>query len=211
MPRKPLIRTSEHPYHLRARSNIKDWFDLPLDQCFERFVSVLEEACEKYSLQTHSFVLMSNHWHLVASTPKENVDVAMQFFMSRSSRRLREGTDRINHIYGGRYKWSVISSPEYYFNCHRYVYQNPLRANIVEKVEKWKFSSISKYDSRLSRLIQPPQFGHDSSIPTGDDYLDWLNRPIIEETLAIIKRGLSRPMFRYGRDRDTREEIISPR
>ena len=131
----------------------------------------------------------------------------MQFFMSRSSRLLRKGTDRINHIYGGRYKWSIIGSPEYYYNCIRYVYQNPVRAKIVSKVEDWGFSSLSTADFGLNSLLRKPLTGHDSLIPAGDDFGAWLNVPIPDEKLAIIKRGLSRPIFNYGRDRDTREEI----
>lgn len=208
MPRRPLIRTSEHPYHLRARSNNKDWFDLPLEKCFAIFLETLEQTRVKYSLQIHAFVMMTNHFHLLASTPNANIDSAMQFFMSYSSRRLRKGTGRINHIYGGRYRWSIISSAEYYRNCYRYVYQNPLRANLVREAEDWKYSTFSNVTPPLQLNLESPSFGHDCLLPRGKQNLSkWINELIDDANLEILKRGLSKPIFAYGTDRQTRMQI----
>src|ERR1044072_9256095 len=143
MGRIPLIRTAEHPYHLRARSNNKDWFDLPLDACFEVFERVLPKTCEKFDLKLHAFALMNNHFHLIGTTPDLNIDKTMHHLMTETSRGLRKKTLRTNHVYGGRYKWSVIDSSVYYANCYRYVAQNPLRAKIVSKVENYPYSSFS--------------------------------------------------------------------
>jgi putative transposase len=49
MPRKPLFRTKKLPYHVWARSNNKEWFNLPIEDVWKTFCWRLKEAQEKTS------------------------------------------------------------------------------------------------------------------------------------------------------------------
>ena len=48
MPRKNLIRTNLHPYHITIRSNNRDWFELPMDDIWEISKQSLMLANKKY-------------------------------------------------------------------------------------------------------------------------------------------------------------------
>lgn len=196
MPRKARVLTSDHPYHLSARSNNRDWFDLPLADCFDVFSSVLPVVCERYELKVHAFVLMSNHWHMLATTPRKNVDQAMMYFMSQTSRGLRKKTNRINHIYGGRYRATVIQSEHYYATCYRYVAQNPLVAEIVDRVEDYPFSTFSKAPNPLSNICIENSTGHASLLPTcSQEKMKWLNEILESKVRERMRIGLKRPIF----------------
>ena len=47
----------------------------------QRFVEMLGEVCAKTGWQVHSYVLMSNHFHLVVETPQPNLVAGMKWFL----------------------------------------------------------------------------------------------------------------------------------
>jgi len=44
----------------------------------QEFLSVLSEASSRFNLQVHAYCLMSNHYHLLVSTPEGNLQKAMR-------------------------------------------------------------------------------------------------------------------------------------
>lgn len=127
MTRPKLIRSEIHPYHITMRTNNKAWFDLPLADVWNICLESFSKAHEKYPVNLISFVLMNNHYHLLMTTPEANIDSFMYEFNKKISNDIRERTNRINKVFGSRYKWCLIQSNKYFSNCYRYVYQNPIR------------------------------------------------------------------------------------
>ncbi|MFT5296595.1 MAG: putative transposase [Colwellia sp.] len=64
-------------YHVmsrdRARQNI---FHNASD--FEQFLTTLEEASSRFSIEVHASCLMTNHYHLLIKTPLGNLQRAMR-------------------------------------------------------------------------------------------------------------------------------------
>ena len=159
MPRRNLIRTSTIPYHVTSRSNNREWFDLPGDEVWQIAWEVFRYAYSRFPVDLHSFVLMSNHYHMLLTTPNADIDLFMQAFNKRFSDLLRERTRYINRMFGGPYHWSLVEDQYYLANVYRYIYQNPKRAGIVEKCEDYPYSTLSyKVKKRLM------EFGAVSSI-----------------------------------------------
>jgi putative transposase len=196
VPRKTLFRTSEYPYHLYARSNNKEWFDLDMSTCWDIFLRHLAKTREKYFIQIHAFTLMNNHFHWLASTPEENLDEAMRYFMTLTSSEIAKMTGRINHVYGGRYKWSLITNPVHYANVYRYVYQNPLRAGICKSIVDYKFCSYTD-----NRLKVDPIEGFSEHLPISKLESDiWIDSLISEEGIKLIRQAVKKTTFKYSRD-----------
>jgi len=106
------------------------------------FFKILAEAAEKYGLQVHHVVLMSNHYHIVATATDVNLHRAMQFLNSRVAVQFNKMNDRSGHLWGDRYKSCIIDTDDHYLICVRYVYRNPVRAGIVENPEDFDSSSL---------------------------------------------------------------------
>jgi len=68
MPRPIRIEYENAYYHVmnrgRARQNI---FHNP--DYYEMFLSVLDEAHQRFGVEIHSYCLMTNHYHLLVKTP----------------------------------------------------------------------------------------------------------------------------------------------
>ena len=192
MPRKPLIRTADHPYHIYNRSNNKEFFYLPMEMLWPIFNRYLGVAAIRFNLQIHCFCLMNNHFHILLTTPDSNLDQAMHFFGSQLSKAIAHRAGRINKIFGGRYKWSLIKNHQHYFAVYRYIYQNPLRANLCEKVECYSYSSL------MPGLLGGHAGTHENDLFQDFDYrekLDWLNQFVSKEKSLEIKKGLLKQEF----------------
>lgn len=204
MPRHPTILSDIFPYHICARSNNRDWFELPLRYVFGIYTNVLDKTIARYELQCHAFVLMSNHFHMIASTPRSNLDSCMRFFMTESSRAIARSSNRINHVYGSRYRKTVITSAEHYAHALLYVYRNPLKAKMVELAQDHPYSTINPFYRKMNRLIVPKHGGFEELIPTDErEKLEWINQV---EDLAYstqVRRALHKNTFAFGQDRTT--------
>jgi putative transposase len=143
MPRSLLIRSETHAYHVMSRCNNKSHFPLPLNEVWTIAIRELKRAHEKKKLQVHAFVLMPNHFHLLCHTPEANLDHIMRDFLRNMSVTVTARAGAINHLWGSRYRRTLVDSERYYRQVYRYVLQNPLRAGLVRQVEDYRFSTLN--------------------------------------------------------------------
>ena len=205
MPRKNLIRSNSQPYHVTSRANNKEWFTLPMEDVWELTKKCLKEANEKHRIELISFVLMSNHYHMLVKTPEGNLDKFMYEFNKRLAQNLRDSSGRINHIFGGRYKWCLIQSQTYFLNCYRYVYQNPIRAELAIRCENYPYSSL--YSLVYGREFPVPL--HDSIGFKDVHLLNWLNEKIHENEVNYLRDKLKRSEFKEQILRSSRRKLCA--
>jgi putative transposase len=191
MPRKHLIKTNEYPYHVYNRANNRETFYLNLNCLWPIFLNSLSELQKQFGCDIHSFVMMPNHYHLVISTPHENLGDAMKYFHREVARHANRASGRINHFFGGRYKWTVIHNDNYYWHAVKYVLRNPVKAGICESVTEYPYSSLNQntfkwqivdFFSERSQLIELNEV--------------WLNEPMPKEEETAIRLALRRREFK---------------
>jgi putative transposase len=142
MPRKPVKYQAEFPYHICARTVNKEDFKISTRDVWDIMEDYLYLLNKFYAVEILSFVLMRNHFHLLAATPDSNLGPAMNFFMRETSTKISRAAGRINQTYGGRYGRSMIIDYRYFVTVYKYVYRNPVRANICKNIEDYPFSSL---------------------------------------------------------------------
>ncbi|MEQ1664357.1 MAG: transposase [Bdellovibrionales bacterium] len=204
MARKKLIVTDQFPYHITNRSNNKDFFYLELDKLWEITAESLRTLQNEYGCIIHAFVLMSNHYHLIISTPKLNLSQAMHYFHCEVARISNRKSNRINHFFGTRYKWCLISHENYYWNAVKYIFRNPIKAQFCEKVQDYKFSSLN--DCANVDIWRMTDFFLDPNQVIELD-LNWLNEKFHGEQNEAIQCALRRKEFKISKNR--RGRIIS--
>lgn len=194
MPRVKAIQQSDYPYHITARCINREWFSLPMEKVWDVFCDELTTVNETHSLQIHSFVLMSNHFHLIASTPEANISKAMHQLMNFSSRRLTRAGNRINQTFAGRHYKCILNDHRYFMNAYKYNYRNPVHAKICESVEEYPYSSLSM-KLGCSKIKLPLL---EDSLLTEDPVgiLKWLNTAPDPEKLEAVQWGLRRQYFK---------------
>jgi REP element-mobilizing transposase RayT len=202
---RPLLyRTDTLTYHVTTRSNNREFFYISHEESWEIFTFFLSKAAEKYGANIHTFVLMSNHFHLLITTPQGNLDDVMRYFLSESTREIQRQTSRINHILGARYKWSILKNSNSIAYAYKYILRNPVVAELCEKVEDYKYSTLNNLKTPL--CISEGINGYWSQIPRNNkDRIDWLNIPTRKECEMLIKNALRRYSFSFSTNSNTQK------
>lgn len=131
-------------YHLTSRGNErKDIFRSQRDR--EKYLSYLRSASERYQAVIHVFCMLSNHYHLLMETPKGNLSQIMRHINGAYTTYFNVKRGRAGHLFQGRYKAILVEKDEYAKELSRYIHLNPVRAGIVEKPEKYPWSSYRYY------------------------------------------------------------------
>jgi hypothetical protein len=112
--------------------------------------------------------------------------------MKNVTKELQKRTGRINKIFGGRYKGCLIQDHKYLMNALKYVYRNPLRANLVASAEKYPFSTLGLQKTGLKVSLQIEEIIENIS---SMEFSKWVNSDFHEVDPKRIKWGLSRTVF----------------
>jgi putative transposase len=197
MPRKLLIKTDLYPYHIVTRSRNRDWYDLPMSLVWRIYCESFKHSLFKHPARIHAFVLMNNHYHLLISTLGENINKFMFEFNRMVSLKMRVESKRINQIFGGRYNWSLITEQKYLYNVYRYIYRNPIKANMGSKCEHYLYSTLNPtacYPFKLDNIIDVES----------KEFMVWINKVLEEDEEKIIQCGLKKTYFKPLIDSKTR-------
>ena len=110
----------------------------------EVFVAMLKTAAARWGLSAHAFVLMTTHFHLIATPGSETaLPGAMKQLGERFSRYYNDKHGRSGTLWEGRYRAKHITDERYWLICLRYVEQNPVRAGIVAAPDGYRWSSYA--------------------------------------------------------------------
>ena len=113
-------------YHVTCRGNdrreiFKDAEDRKI------FKAKLQLSLEVYGVALLSYALMSNHFHLLISTPQGNLAEFMRHFNISYTSAYNRRHKRSGHLYQGRYKAFLIDADNYLLAVSRYIHLNPIR------------------------------------------------------------------------------------
>jgi putative transposase len=112
------------------------------DEDYEAFLLFLKAATQRHGLRVHGFVLMSNHYHVVATpTTREALPAAMKSVNVRFVRHVNQKHERVGTLFCGRYRALPIQDETYWLTCLRYVELNPVRARMVRDPDRYRWSS----------------------------------------------------------------------
>jgi putative transposase len=192
------------PYHLSARCINKDWFELPMDLVWELMNRQLYLVKTGFGLKIFSFVLMTNHYHLIAQAPEGNLSEAMRYFQRATSRELTKASHRLNQTWGSRFFRSRLGSYHYFLQAYKYIYQNPLHAKTCQWVEEYPFSTLNGVLG-FGKLLIPIEY--DTVLFEGDleETLRWLNQLPEERQKEEVRKALRRQDFVFVKDPRTKK------
>ncbi|MCP5148395.1 MAG: transposase [Pseudomonadales bacterium] len=110
---------------------------------YRRYLEYLSAAAIHVGVAIHSFVLMTNHVHLLL-TPKSAGDCGkmMQSLGRRYVRYFNDCYGRSGTLWEGRYKSTLIDSDNYFFTVSKYIELNPVRAKMVRHPGDYPWSSF---------------------------------------------------------------------
>lgn len=141
MARLPRLNIPGIPQHVVQRGNNRqDCFFA--DEDYAVYLDKLKEYSRKYQVAVHSYVLMTNHVHLLMTPDTESgVSQLMQALGRYYVRYINSLYIRTGTLWEGRYKSTLIDSDNYFLTMSRYIELNPVRADMVTEPSKYLWSS----------------------------------------------------------------------
>jgi putative transposase len=156
MARLPRLTLAGYPHHIIQRGNNRQPIVVdPADR--EKLLGLIDEAARKFGVAIHSYVLMDNHFHLLA-TPQsaEGIPQAMQAIGRSYVRYFNDRHSRTGTLWEGRYRSTVVQAERYLLACMVYIDLNPVRAGMVADPADFAWSSHAHYiGRRVDKLVTP--------------------------------------------------------
>ena len=155
-------------YHLTGRGNARQRIFADETDC-AKFVQLLVASLERYDVELQSYVLMGNHYHLIAETRRANLGRWMHWLTTAYTVYFNRRHRRVGHLFQGRYKSIVVEAEGYLLSLSRYLHLNPVRGPVIgqgdalerrKRLREWRWSSYFGY----SGLGQPDSWISDERI-----------------------------------------------
>ena len=145
MARLPRLTLPDYPHHVIQRGNNRQPI-VATSADYRRLLDVLEESAKKFQVAVHAYVLMSNHFHLLA-TPQtaDGLPLVMQAVGRSYVRYFNASQQRTGTLWEGRYKSTLIQTERYLLACMVYIDLNPVRAGLVSRAQDYPWSSHAHY------------------------------------------------------------------
>jgi putative transposase len=112
----------------------------------KRFIEILSQSLNIYTVKLYSYVLMGNHFHLLIETPLGNLAEFMRKFNITYTGYYNRRHNRTGHLYQGQYKSILVDKNEYLSVLSRYIHLNPVRIRSMERTPlKDKITHLMHY------------------------------------------------------------------
>jgi len=196
MARLPRLNLPGIPQHVIQRGNNKQ-VSFFSDEDYGVYLDKLKLYGQKYSVAIHSYVLMTNHVHLLMTPELEQaVSQLMQSLGRYYVRYINQTYDRTGTLWEGRYKSTLVDSDNYLLTVSRYIELNPVRAGMVAHPAEYPWSSY-QYNA-LGKPIEliTPHFLYQGLAKTEKTrqkrYAALFDKIIPDYTLEEIRHSINR-------------------
>ena len=156
MARLPRLTLAGQPHHLIQHGNNRQaiFFD---DADRTMLLGLLGENAARFGVALHSYVLMDNHFHLLATpSSSDGLPQWMQAVGRRYVRYFNDLRGRTGTLWEGRYKSTLIQADRYLLPCMVYIDLNAVRSGIAAEARDHAWSSYAHYAGlRHDKLLTP--------------------------------------------------------
>lgn len=190
MPRRARLMLPNVPLHLIQRGNNRQ-VCFVAEEDYRFYLDWLKEYADKTGCRVHAYVLMTNHVHLLISSPAaDGAGAMMKALGQRYVQYVNRTYRRSGTLWEGRFRSCLTQEEDYLLACMRYIELNPVRAAMVEHPGEYRWSSYrANAQGEENPLVQP----HELVLGLGAD--------------AAARQAAYRELFRYELEPGLVDEI----
>lgn len=188
--RKENINTSF--FHIMVQGINKEYI-FNSNENINKYMKIMKETKEKTDIMILAYCIMSNHAHILIHEQNiENITKYMHRVNLLYAKYYNKKNNRVGYVFRDRYKTQPIYSEKHLFTSVRYIHNNPVKANICEKANEYKYSScyhnIFYTDTELERNIKKNMYNEPINLQEEEKFVLMENEQNQEQTChEIIK------------------------
>ena len=207
-------------YHIVFRGiNRENIFEDSKD--FLKLKLILKELKEEMLFQIYVYCFMTNHVHILLKENKAgDISLIMKRILTKYVLYFNAKYKRSGSLIGNRYKSQPVEVDEYFLAVVRYIHQNPLKANTVNKIEEYSWSSYNEYANCDDGIADKEFIYEMMSLTEFRDFhqIEEQNIFVVDDKIKISDEGIKRDIIKtYGYDpksiaqvcKSERNEILS--
>lgn len=156
MARLPRLSVPGYPHHVIQRGNNRQAIFASSAE-YMLLLMLLAQSAQKFGVAVHAYVLMPNHFHILA-TPEQSssLPLMMQAVGRSYVRYFNDAHSRTGTLWEGRYRSTLIQTDRYLLTCMAYLDLNPVRAGLVREAKDYQWSSHRHYIGQCAdKLVTP--------------------------------------------------------
>lgn len=161
---KPRCVLADNVYLLTRRCSERRFFLLPDPSVTLIFEYLLGLLSERYGIQIHAYVVMSNHYHLVATDTRGVLPDFQRDLNALLARAINQRWGRCEAFWE-RDSYSAVKllRERDVIRKMAYTLANPVRARLVERAREWEGASSARMIfGRARQISRPDEFFRDS-------------------------------------------------
>lgn len=180
-----------HPrqfYHVYNRTNNKEH----LFKTSENYLFFLNKMkkISRYEISILAYCLMPTHFHWLLYThsdyddSKRRLNIIIGSILSSYTQAINRQFQRTGSLFQARTKSKNLGTNNdnlYPITCFHYIHQNPIRANLVDSLEKWTFSSYRDYMGLRNGKLPDIELGYKIFEIVGTEDLKFKSRMSIDQ------------------------------
>lgn len=168
MPRRARQLSDSGIYHVMLRGINRQAILLDEEDNL-RFLRYLRTTRELSGCHVLAYCLMTNHVHLVLRTGAEPIGQTVKRLGVRYASWHNGKYDRVGHLFQDRFRSCPVGDDEYFVTLLRYVWNNPVRAGMVDRPDQYRWSSLScgavVDQEALLSLVEPTTLAQLAVVP----------------------------------------------
>jgi REP element-mobilizing transposase RayT len=192
--------------------------------CFkEKYRELIIKCAKLYDVSIIAYCIMDNHAHILIHT---NNLMSMTRLMSSSNtsygKYFNKTLNRVGYVFRDRYRCENIFTQNHLINCIRYIHENPIKAKICDKPEKYKFSSFNDYlrnngivNKEVLKLCDMNEENYAEIVMANSEFDKYIDEDTYYERAEnvlkeiLIKKGVSVGNFNESDLSEVAKEVIS--
>lgn len=185
MPRIARVVAPGYPHHITQRGNYQqNVFEDEND--FKQYLFWLKEYSTKYYLRIWAYCLMINHVHFVCIPDRaDSLSKTFNTLHMRYSQYFNAKKKVKGHLWQGWF-FSCMLDEKHLYSAIRYIENNPVRANIVNSPEKYRWSSTAGHIRKSNDLVLSGDCYLESKVK---DWLAYLKQQEDKQFIQDIKKS----------------------
>lgn len=161
MPRHSREKSGTGIYHVMLRGVNRQSIFEDDEDCI-RFISLLRNLVERFDdagkplparCTIYAYCLMDNHIHLLLKEQTEDVSTIIKRVGISYAYYFNRKYGHNGHLFQDRFRSEPVNDMAYFMTLMRYIHQNPVKADIVDDIRDYRWSSWHEYAS--SNLSSP--------------------------------------------------------
>ena len=149
MARRRRLISNQGAYHVYNRAELGQPI-FETDAAKQVLLETILAVSHRFAWQLHAYAIMTNHFHLVVTTPRGNLSEGMHTLQSAFANKHKAFRGSVGHVFQSRFCCAHYPSGPLTARKIDYVHLNPVRAGIVSLEE------LGDYRWTSYRLIRRP-------------------------------------------------------